>query len=90
MNKLNVKAFALSCAIFMGVGFFGITWWIIFTDGSREAFDFIGNVYLGYSFTPLGSLVGFVWGFVDGLVLGTIFSWMYNWFLSRNHGAKHS
>lgn len=90
MNKLNVKAFALSCAIFMGVGFFGITWWIIFTDGSREAFDFIGNVYLGYSFTPLGSLVGFVWGFVDGLVLGAIFSWMYNMIASRYPDSKPS
>jgi len=88
MNKLNVKAFAITCAIFMSIGFFGITWWIIFTGGDPAAFDYIGNVYLGYSVTPIGSLVGFAWALVDGLVLGAIFAWIYNFLVDRFSAKK--
>ena len=32
--KLNVKAFALTCAIIWGLGLFLMTWWLILFDGA--------------------------------------------------------
>ena len=76
--KFNIKAFALTCAIFWGVMLFLITWWIIIIDGSSSQLTFIGRVYIGYTVTPLGSLIGMLWGFVDGLIGGAFFAWLYN------------
>ena len=88
--KLNVKAFALACAILWGFGLFGITWWIILFSGATGDPTFIGRVYLGYCISPLGSLVGLVWGFVDGLIGGAIFAWLYNLITARTSGAKQA
>jgi hypothetical protein len=79
--KLNVKAFALTCALIWGLGLFVITWWIIIFEGQSDPASpppFIGLVYRGYHFTAAGSFFGLIWGFVDGLIGGAIFAWLYN------------
>jgi hypothetical protein len=76
--KLNVKAFALTCALLWGIGLFVLTWWVIAFDGSTGEMPFIGHVYRGYSITPLGSVIGLIWGFVDALIGGAIFARLYN------------
>jgi ammonia channel protein AmtB len=40
-------------------------------------------VYLGFTVSPAGSFIGFVWAFVDGLIGGAIFSWLYNLISTR-------
>ena len=81
--KLDVKAFALTCAIVWGAGLFMTTWWIIFLDGPSDGPTFLGSLYRGYSVTPVGSLIGLAWAVVDGLIGGAIFAWLYNWFSFR-------
>lgn len=76
--RLNVKAFALTCALFWGLGLFLLTWWIILINGSSSTTTFLGRMYPGYSMTPLGSVFGLVWALVDGLISGAIFAWLYN------------
>jgi len=76
--KLNIKAFALTCGLVWGFGLFLLTWWIIGFDGSTYDPTFIGKLYHGYSISPTGSLIGFVWAFADGLIIGAIFAWLYN------------
>lgn len=76
--KLNVKAFAFTCALFMGLGLFVITWWIILFSGATQEITFVGKVYRGYSISPLGSVIGLVWGLIDGLIAGALFAWIYN------------
>lgn len=76
--KLNVKAFAFTCALFMGLGLFLVTWWIILFSGATHEITFVGKVYRGYSISPLGSVIGLLWGLVDGLIGGAIFAWLYN------------
>jgi len=76
--KLNVKAFALTCGILWGICLFLLTWWIIAFDGATGEATLIGRVYRGYTISPAGSVVGFVWALVDGLIGGAIFAWLYN------------
>jgi hypothetical protein len=83
MMKLDVRAFALSCALVWGVGLFLMTWWIIAFDGATAEVTLIGKVYRGYTITPLGSVIGLVWGLLDGLIGGAIFAWLYNVLGSR-------
>jgi hypothetical protein len=76
--KLNVKAFALTCALVWGLGLFLLTWWIIAFDGPTGEVTLIGRLYRGYSVTPIGSLVGLIWALGDGFIGGAIFAWLYN------------
>jgi hypothetical protein len=76
--KLNIKTFALTCALWWGIGLFAITWWIIAFDGATSDPTIIGRLYRGYHISPIGSLIGLAWGFVDGLAGGAIFAWLYN------------
>ena len=77
--KLNPMAFGLACGILWALAVFLWTWVVILMGGSDyELFALLGKIYLGYSATPLGSVVGLVYGFVDGLIGGWIFAWVYN------------
>jgi len=76
--KSNVKAFALTCGICLGVGVFLMTWWVILFEGSTGAVTPIGVVFRGYSVSPLGSVIGLVWGIVTGLIGGGVLAWLYN------------
>ena len=80
---LNDKAFALSFAIWWGVGIFLLTWWIIAFGGPSTDPTFLGRIYIGYEVTALGSVIGLVWGFVDGLIGGAIFAWLYNFIAAK-------
>jgi len=81
--RIDVKTFALTCALFWGVGLFAMTWWIIAFGGATGDMTFLGRVYLGYSITPVGSLIGLVWAFLDALIAGAIFAWLYNALANR-------
>ena len=76
--RLNVKAFAVTCALIWGIGLFVLTWWIMAFDGSTGEATLIGQVYRGYRISPLGSLIGLVYATPDGLIGGAIFAWLYN------------
>jgi len=76
--KLSIKGFSLTCGLMMGIGLFCVTWWIILFEGSSTDPVSIGKVYRGYTFTPLGSVIGLGWGLIDGLIIGGIFAWVYN------------
>ncbi|MCK4858325.1 MAG: bacteriophage holin [candidate division Zixibacteria bacterium] len=85
--RLNVKAFALACALVCGFALFAMTWWIIIFEGATGECTLIGRIYLGYCISPLGSVIGFVWALVDGLIVGAIFAWLYNLLVGRTSKA---
>ncbi len=86
--KLNVKAFALTCAIVWGFGLFALTWWVIAFDGATGEPTLIGRLYRGYSISAAGSVIGLVWAFFDALVGGAVFAWLYNLIVSRVVGSR--
>jgi len=76
--KLHTTAFAVTFGLFWGFGLFFLTWWIIAMQGVTNEVTLIGQVYLGYRVSPIGSVIGLAWGLVDGFVGGLIFAWLYN------------
>ncbi|MDP6786756.1 MAG: bacteriophage holin [Rhodospirillales bacterium] len=88
--KLNVKAFALTAGLWWGSGLLLLTWWAIAFGAASGDAAFLGRLYIGYTVSPAGSVLGLAWGFVDGLIGGAIFAWLYNLLASRlfsNAGA---
>lgn len=75
---LNAKNFGLACGILWAVVVLVMGWaaaWIGWTDSMVEVFS---SLYIGYSASFVGALVGAVWAFFDGFIGGYIFVWLYN------------
>jgi len=84
--KRNVTAFALAFGIWWGVGIFVLTWWLIAVGDTATMTGLLERIYVGYSVSAAGSIIGLAWGFVCGAICGGILAWLYN-FLADRVGA---
>ena len=80
---MSVRSFGLTAAIFGASAMFFLAWWLILSGNAEGPKTLLERIYIGYSFTPTGSLVGAVWGFVDFGVAGLIFAWLYNFIKNK-------
>ena len=76
--RFDVKAMAITCGLLWGVALFVLTWWMIFLEGASGEPTAIGDVYVGYNISAMGSIIGLLWGLVDGFIGGAVFAWVYN------------
>lgn len=75
--KLDVKALALAAGTLWGLAVL-LLGWFGWTGIGAKIVDALGSVYLGYSPTFIGGILGGLWAFFDGLVTGALFGWIYN------------
>ncbi len=75
---ISVRSCGLTLGIFGAVSMFLLAWWLILIGNAEGPTTLFERVYIGYSFTPLGSVIGAAWGFVDWGIAGAIFAWLYN------------
>ena len=75
---LSIRSVALTVGIVGGVSMFLLAWWLIIIGNAEGPTTLLERMYIGYSFTPLGSVIGAIWGFVDFGIGGAIFAWLYN------------
>lgn len=81
MGKLNVKAFGLACGVLSG-GCTLIAGLIDTVSTWGDAWgEMIASVYLGYTPTIAGSIIGGIWSFVIAGAGGLILARLYNKFL---------
>ena len=76
---MSDRSLALTAAIFGAGTMVMLAWWLILTDNAEGPTTLFERIYIGYSYTPLGSVIGAAYGFVDFGIAGAIFSWLYNW-----------
>ena len=81
--KLDVRAFAVAAALVWGFGVFLLAWWVIAFDGHGGPVPLLGLMYRGFTFTPVGSVIGLLWALPDGFVIGGIFAGLYNMLATR-------
>ena len=82
---ISIRSCGLTLGIFGAVSMFILAWWLILTGNAEGPTTLFERVYIGYSFTPLGSVIGAVWGFVDWGIAGVIFAWLYNLINKNNN-----
>ena len=75
---MSIRALALTAGIFGATTMFLLAWWLILTGNAEGPPTLFERIYIGYSFTPTGSVIGAAWGFVDWGIAGAIFAWLYN------------
>ena len=75
---IPVRSCGLTLGIFGAATMFFLAWGVILTGNAAGPPTLLERVYIGYSVTPMGSIIGAIWGFVDWGIAGAIFAWLYN------------
>ena len=74
---LSIRSVALTTGILGASAMFFLAWWLIFIGNAEGPPTLLERMYIGYSFTPLGSVIGAIWGFIDFAICGAVFAWLY-------------
>jgi hypothetical protein len=77
MEKCNIKALAVAIGVLWAIYVLFLGWIAAFGWG-RELVRVLSSLYIGYSPTFVGGIIGGIWAFVDGAIAGAIIAWVYN------------
>lgn len=83
--RLSATVYGIVFGLVLGLGVFAATLWLVVRGGPVVGpnLALLGQFFLGYTVTYVGSVVGFVYGFITGFVIGYSISTIYNWIVSR-------
>lgn len=87
MNSLKVKSLALSLGITWGLGVLVLGWFSMFNWGA-DITEVLSSLYIGYSASFFGAIIGGIWGFVDGAIGGILIAFFYNVFSHKKTQKK--
>jgi len=84
MQKLSLKGLTIA---------FGATWglctlfagWFSMFGWCGKFVDVMSSIYIGYSQSFFGSIIGALWGFLDGAIGGLIIALIYNAVTKKNN-----
>ena len=80
--RLNSRLSGLVTGLSVGIGVFISTNWLVIKGGSLVGphLSLLGQFFIGYRVTFVGSLIGFAYGFGCAFIAGILFARIYNWF----------
>lgn len=76
--KLNSVKLGLAGGILWALMLFVMTWLAMYTNYGMLWLVQWTDIYPGYDFTPVGSLLGLIYGFIDGFICLFLLGWIYN------------
>jgi hypothetical protein len=79
-EKLSIKALALSLGIIWALAMFLLGIAATYSSWGAKCVDTMGSLYIGYSASLVGSIIGAIWALIDGLICGALIAWLYNRF----------
>jgi hypothetical protein len=87
MIRFNAKVFGLVLGIVLGLIIFIGTNWLLIKGGPTTPdgrhlvgphLELLGQFFIGYRVSFLGSIIGFLYGFAFGTLCGAAIGWIYN------------
>jgi hypothetical protein len=88
LMRLNATLQGAVTGILAGLGVFIATNWLLLKGGEVVGphLSLLGQFFIGYRVSFVGSLIGFAYGFAVGFVCGYVVARMYNWVVDlREH-----
>ena len=85
--RLNAKILGLVLGLLMGLMIFIGTNWLLIKGGQMTPsgeyivgphLELLGQFFIGYKVSFLGSIIGFFYGFALGTLCGSAIGWIYN------------
>ena len=92
--RFKAKVFGLILGLFMGLVIFIATNWLVIKGGQigpngeyvvGPHLQLLGQFFIGYRVSFLGSIIGFAYGFAVGSLGGTLIGYIYNWIVDRRN-----
>jgi formate hydrogenlyase subunit 3/multisubunit Na+/H+ antiporter MnhD subunit len=85
VRRLSAVASGLVAGVLGGAGLFVATLWLVLKGGHPVGphLALLGQFFVGYRVTPLGSLIGLAYGFVTGFAVFFCGAALYNWIADR-------
>ena len=83
--RLSATVYGIVFGLVLGFGILVATLWLVIRGGSVVGpnLALLGQFFLGYTVTYLGSVIGFVYGFITGFIIGFSIATIYNWIINR-------
>ena len=88
--RLNAVVHGVVAGIVVGLGVFIATNWLVLKGGKVVGphLSLLGQFFIGYRITVVGSLIGFAYGFFCGFIGGYFIARMYNWLVDLREGKN--
>lgn len=82
--KLDKTALGMAVGIICGAAIFAATLFLVFKGGARVGpnLALLGQFFIGYRVTLIGSVIGGAYGFVFGFVIGWLTAFLRNFFVA--------
>ena len=81
--RLNATVHGFVAGIIVGFGVFLATNWLLLKAEEGEVvgphLSLLGQFFIGYDVSFVGSLIGLAYGFVSGFIIGYLLARIYNW-----------
>jgi hypothetical protein len=83
--RVSALVYGVVTGLFVGLAIFVATNWLVLKGGAVVGphLGLLGQFFIGYRVTVLGSLIGFAYGFALGFAVGAVTAWLYNLLLGR-------
>ena len=87
--RLNAKVHGLVTGLVAGLLIFIATNWLVLKGGRLVGphLGLLGQFFIGYRVTFLGSIIGFAYAFVCCFIAGYAVAWVYNRIVDLREGA---
>lgn len=85
--RLNATVHGLVFGLTLGFIIFIATIWLVIKGGPVVGpnLSLLGQFFIGYRVTFLGSFVGFLYGLITGFILGSFIATVYNFIIDRKN-----
>jgi hypothetical protein len=90
--RMNAMMTAVALGVLVGLGLFVATNWLILKGGETVGphLALLGQFFIGYKVTFLGSVIGLGYGFVSGFVVGFMLAVLHNRFADLRQRRQSS
>ena len=88
--RLNAVVQGVVTGLVVGLGIFIATNWLVLKGGKVVGphLSLLGQFFIGYRVTFIGSLIGSAYGFFFGFLFGYFVARMYNWIVDLREGKR--
>jgi hypothetical protein len=90
--RLNATVQGVVTGIVIGLGIFVATNWLIVKGGAVVGphLSLLGQFFIGYQVSFVGSLIGMGYGFAGGFIGGYVVARLYNWIADLREGRRRA
>lgn len=87
LMRLNATVNGIVFGVVFGLIIFIATIWLVIKGGPVVGpnLSLLGQFFIGYDVSFIGSLVGFVYGFITGFIAGYFIAVVYNFVVDRKN-----